>query len=644
MQKFKRLSPRRKVAAIVSAVLALALAVTGTWAVFNVNQETTNIIWSDVEPGGRGHDNFNPVDPNDPRKQVFFHNYGDSPLIVRVHLSEFMEWTESDPSIPVVPGTVREPRGNNTWLAHNPIGTNAAENGHAYREWFSWQMGSNNTLWFDRAGNYNPVHANGVFEPSQNWLRTATQLNQQFPDWENMTHDGTRRFIEVPAQTPITMTTWNNTFGNAPLPVWVVDYNGWAFWAQPVLPGQSTGLLLSEVRISNHPEESYWYGVHVRFNAVQPRNVFNAEHGLHRGSTPEAVTLLELITGQSRSTVGNLLAALDAAITAATGELARPGGPFVPANSVVEVARTAAQALRPALAALPADADPTPQQATDVTNAIAAINALLNRPAANRSPVVNWPTNLTATAGQTLGDITLPTSNTGGTPGTFSWVSPLSTPVGTAGPQTHQLRFTPTDGTAFDTVTHGVTVTVSAGGSLEDDIRDYPGDDNIGFPSLDTTTSFDVDSNFGLMTIDRAAPTQINRWPAVQFEDVFVANFPAARRNRATVISADPRLNIRAGANTFDTGNPVLGIIGNGNHAVIMEWNDVVYTTAQLNAFNAASNTATHEDWNTVVVYENARIHVSTDVTISIPAGDGFPAQSATVRMTFVIRGLIELG
>ncbi|MCL2357247.1 MAG: stalk domain-containing protein [Defluviitaleaceae bacterium] len=75
-------------------------------------------------------------------------------------------------------------------------------------------------------------------------------------------------------------------------------------------------------------------------------------------------------------------------------------------------------------------------------------------------PVVNWPTNLTAAAGQTLADVTLP-ANTGGTAGTFSWAEALTTPVGDAGNRTHELRFTPADTAVYATVTQNVNVVVT---------------------------------------------------------------------------------------------------------------------------------------------------------------------------------------
>jgi uncharacterized repeat protein (TIGR02543 family) len=78
------------------------------------------------------------------------------------------------------------------------------------------------------------------------------------------------------------------------------------------------------------------------------------------------------------------------------------------------------------------------------------------------NPTVNWPTSLSATYGQFLSNITLP-NNGSGTPGTFSWVAAAATTrVGAAGTRQHELRFTPTDTNAFNTVTQNVNVSVAA--------------------------------------------------------------------------------------------------------------------------------------------------------------------------------------
>jgi formylglycine-generating enzyme required for sulfatase activity len=73
-------------------------------------------------------------------------------------------------------------------------------------------------------------------------------------------------------------------------------------------------------------------------------------------------------------------------------------------------------------------------------------------------PIVNWPVDLIAIYGETLGDIILPNNGTG-TLGVFSWVTKDNL-VGNLGIQSHEMKFTPYDTLNFNTVTKNVNITV----------------------------------------------------------------------------------------------------------------------------------------------------------------------------------------
>ena len=98
----------------------------------------------------------------------------------------------------------------------------------------------------------------------------------------------------------------------------------------------------------------------------------------------------------------------------------------------------------------------TPSDATNYNSSTSLVSVSVGK----NNPVVNWPTDLTATYNQTLSNITLP-SNGSGTPGVFSWTASGTTLVGNAGVRTHNLTFTPTDGDNFGIVTQNVTITVN---------------------------------------------------------------------------------------------------------------------------------------------------------------------------------------
>ncbi len=73
-------------------------------------------------------------------------------------------------------------------------------------------------------------------------------------------------------------------------------------------------------------------------------------------------------------------------------------------------------------------------------------------------PGVEIPNGLTATVGDTLADVTLPTS----TIGTWEWVDPSTTSVGNAGNNVFKAIFTPKDTNNFKTKTVDVTIKVIA--------------------------------------------------------------------------------------------------------------------------------------------------------------------------------------
>lgn len=76
-------------------------------------------------------------------------------------------------------------------------------------------------------------------------------------------------------------------------------------------------------------------------------------------------------------------------------------------------------------------------------------------------PIASAPTEVTATYGQTLADVTL-TNPEGNTEGTWAWVDATTTSVGELGQNAFKANFTPTDTTNYNTV-ENVDVTVTVG-------------------------------------------------------------------------------------------------------------------------------------------------------------------------------------
>lgn len=84
---------------------------------------------------------------------------------------------------------------------------------------------------------------------------------------------------------------------------WVWDEDGWAYWAQPIKSGETTGLLLDEITHENPPSDSWYYGINVVGQFVTADDIgFLNGTGFYdesAGSKPtgNAEMLLEKITG-----------------------------------------------------------------------------------------------------------------------------------------------------------------------------------------------------------------------------------------------------------------------------------------------------------------------------------------------------------
>jgi hypothetical protein len=44
---------------------------------------------------------------------------------------------------------------------------------------------------------------------------------------------------------------------------WIIDTDGWIYWADALNPGTATGLLLTSVNLKNEPAEDYYYAINV---------------------------------------------------------------------------------------------------------------------------------------------------------------------------------------------------------------------------------------------------------------------------------------------------------------------------------------------------------------------------------------------
>lgn len=103
----------------------------------------------------------------------------------------------------------------------------------------------------------------------------------------------------------ITMTEWtdpDNDYYQKTGPFWVYDDDGWAYWAQPVKPGETTGLLLDGIEMKHVPDDSWYYGINVIGQFVTASDLSAFESG---GSfTGNAQQLMELAIAADKENGG----------------------------------------------------------------------------------------------------------------------------------------------------------------------------------------------------------------------------------------------------------------------------------------------------------------------------------------------------
>ena len=300
---------RRVFGAIIAAVLVAAIVLTGTYAWQALSNLALNETKGTINPGGRLHDDF-----DGENKDVYVENFGAAPIFVRVMLSEYMEIGAGagDPDGTAGKNAVKFDSTSlladkSSWTPHIPYNGDVTQSAGAdvdrYRNYWEWEMGGSkwfmptfnkdsNSLKTDvtgseswAAGAAENVKEYKVSDPSgaliggtnnlsggngsHNWFDPSANPGNQFKTTYELLTNGAMSNGTVtheakktrPAEV-ITMEKWIND-GRNQGDFWVVDADGWAYWANPLMPGEATGLLLNKITLKTNPEEDWYYAINV---------------------------------------------------------------------------------------------------------------------------------------------------------------------------------------------------------------------------------------------------------------------------------------------------------------------------------------------------------------------------------------------
>ncbi|MDE6195341.1 MAG: hypothetical protein K2F55_00555 [Erysipelotrichaceae bacterium] len=304
MRFLKKVSKKKYWQALgVISLTTFALLVTGTFAWQSMNQIAPNKFKGEINHGARLHDDFNGTQ----NKDIYVENFSDvqtgTPVYARIQLKEYMEigpdagnfesienpeakdGETSSRNVQVI-GENAQYQNVSTWHVHQFQPT--TPNDLAFREYWDWEMGEKeeditaNTLERYYMPTFNKrtqgdesllADVNGTLEGADSninegipyddyveWTNVSTKTGTEFYDTEekaDQTH--TAKKINYLSRV-ISMEQWIAD-GKKAGPYWVYDNDGWAYWAQEILPEETTGLLLNKVNRIKMPDEKYYYEI-----------------------------------------------------------------------------------------------------------------------------------------------------------------------------------------------------------------------------------------------------------------------------------------------------------------------------------------------------------------------------------------------
>lgn len=288
-----------------ASVLCAAVMLTGTFAWQSISQTALNEIMGEMaNPGGRLHDDFNGLTGD---KNIYVENFTSqmdgTPIIVRVRLREYMEigtnaGNENDRTGVTVlktnPDANPELTNRSTWEIYQYGG-----NHYGYWTWkeggMDYYMPTFNMNKDSKASDINGTYAGGTsgtpfgdfYDYAKDEVKSGTEIyDADDNDEEEANPVEGDNITSVPGKTHtakltdnaevMSMAEWkadkNSALGN----YWVYDTDGWAYWANPLAPGEATGLLLDQIT-KGTINGKWYYGIYVESQMVDASGVGSAE-------------------------------------------------------------------------------------------------------------------------------------------------------------------------------------------------------------------------------------------------------------------------------------------------------------------------------------------------------------------------------
>jgi len=288
---------KKKLLTTISLVIIAGLLVAGTFAWVNFDAQIINQFFGqgsgDLQtqqgPGGTLHNDF--VDGEDYR-DIYIENWGTEPMIVRIHLSEYMEVgpgagnSINNEAVSLVEGALLS--DPSTWTPFSgdldDVISLADSDASSFRDFWRWTMGGQKYFFpapEDLRGNHNGVEFVSTVSP---------------PNLSPSELDTVSRTLDAEV---ISMDEWISQ-GRPTGQYWVVDIDGFSYWAAPLLPNEATGLLLHKIEQIRVPIYDYFYALNVQGHMASIDDAPDNYERMITNASEDAASLIRLVAEEIR--------------------------------------------------------------------------------------------------------------------------------------------------------------------------------------------------------------------------------------------------------------------------------------------------------------------------------------------------------
>ena len=235
----KHKSHKKLLASMVAIVLVLALLIGGAFAWTDFSQFFINRFRGGANNDALLHDDF---DPSQGKKDIYVENTGETEIVVRVRLDEFLQI------------------GNKTVVAEAPhlwgVDSNVCK--LATHDYFDWNVSGDGKIY---------LHGT-----SEIGYEDYTGKNPEVDEGPN----GQKFGETAPSAAPVLLDDFLADRASYTAACWVLDpVSGWAYWSQMLKPGEATNMLLNGVtKKTTMPDDNYYYTITAKLEATNATELY----------------------------------------------------------------------------------------------------------------------------------------------------------------------------------------------------------------------------------------------------------------------------------------------------------------------------------------------------------------------------------